>query len=41
MLKSIEELRAFRAEAKAQLDAENKKIVAINIRIFFIITPYT
>ena len=27
MLKSIEELRAFRAEAKAQLDAENKKII--------------
>ena len=27
MLKSIEELRSFRAESKALLDAENKKII--------------
>ena len=27
MLKSIEELRAFRAQVKAQMDAENKKII--------------
>ena len=27
MLKSIEELREFRAQAKAQMDAENKKII--------------